>query len=185
MRWWYTFNFPHLDPLPNGGREGFASSSFQGEGWGEDSVDTSPPVIVCCTCCLSIFTAFSFPLTVGFSGALACTLPLAVSWILPSPPMGSAGQPHACSTLSGTPRPFRLIVVCRGGSCETVAVASRMPFSVKALRSVMFTVEALAFSASDGRRTSTRLKVAAAPFSVALPPHTPHWRSFASCRFAP
>ena len=88
-------------------------------------------------------------------------------------------------TLSGTPRPFRLTVVCRCGSCETVAVASRIPFSVKALRSVMFTVAAFAFSASDGRRTSTRLKVAAAPFNVALPPQTPHWRSFTSCRFAP
>ena len=41
--------------------------------------DTTPPVIVCSTCCLSIFTALSFPFTVGFSGALACTLPLAVS----------------------------------------------------------------------------------------------------------
>ncbi len=60
------------------------SLSLQGEGWGEGetagaAVDTTPPVIVCSTCCLSIFTALSLPFTVGFSGALLCTLPLAVS----------------------------------------------------------------------------------------------------------
>ncbi len=54
---------------------------------------TSPLRMICATCCFSIFTALSCPLTVGLSGASACTLPLAVSWRLPSPLIGSNGQP--------------------------------------------------------------------------------------------
>ena len=79
MRWWFTFDSLHPNPLPKGAREWFTPSPFQGEGWGEGGVETTPPVIVCCTCCLSIFTAFSLPFTVGFNGALAYTRPLAVS----------------------------------------------------------------------------------------------------------
>lgn len=123
---------------------------------------TSPLRITCAACCLSILVALSWPLTLGFSGALACTLPFAVSWKLPSPLIGSAGQPQACRIFSGTPRPFKLRLTWRCGNCDTAAVACRMPRSVKALSSLMLTVEAFAFSFSDGRRTSRRLKVAAA-----------------------
>ncbi len=146
---------------------------------------TSPLRMICATCCFSIFTALSCPLTVGLSGASACTLPLAVSWRLPSPLIGSDGQPQACRIFSGTPRPLKLRLTWRCGSWDTAAVACKMPRSVKALSSVILTVEAVAFSLSDGRRTSIRLKVAAAAFSVALPFHTPQLPFFTSCSSPP
>ncbi len=60
---------------------------------------TSPLRMICATCCFSIFTALSCPLTVGLSGASACTLPLAVSWRLPSPLIGSDGQPRGLQNI--------------------------------------------------------------------------------------
>ncbi|VGQ11485.1 hypothetical protein SB00610_05444 [Klebsiella quasipneumoniae subsp. similipneumoniae] len=94
--------------------------------------------------------------------------------------MGSEGQPQACRIFSGTPRQFRLKLTWRCGSWDTAAVACRMPRSVKALSSVILTVDAVALSLSEGRRTSIRLKVAAAAFSVALPFHTPQLPFFTS-----
>ena len=88
----------------------------------------------------------------------------------PSPLIGSNGQPQACRIFSGTPRPVKLRLTWRCGSWDTAAVACRMPRSVKALSSVILTVDAVALSLSDGRRTSIRLKVAAAAFSVAQCP---------------
>ncbi len=90
---------------------------------------TSPLRMICATCCFSIFTALSCPLTVGLSGASACTLPLAVSWRLPSPLIGSDGQPQACRIFSGTPRPLKLRLTpalrqlgYRGGGLQNAAL---------------------------------------------------------------
>ena len=85
---------------------------------------TSPLRMICATCCFSIFTALSCPLIVGLSGASACTLPLAVSWRLPSPLIGSDGQPQACRIFSGTPRPLKLRLTWRCGSWDTAAAVS-------------------------------------------------------------
>ena len=66
-------------PLPWGERErrsqGVVVAGAEG-GW---VLVTSPLRITCATCCFSIFIALSWPLTVGFSGASASTLPVAVS----------------------------------------------------------------------------------------------------------
>ena len=66
-------------PVGRGGREresqGVVVAGAEG-GW---VLETSPLLITCATCCFSIFIALSCPLTVGFSGTSACTLPVAVS----------------------------------------------------------------------------------------------------------
>ncbi|STT83148.1 Uncharacterised protein [Klebsiella pneumoniae] len=75
---------------------------------------TSPLRMICATCCFSIFTALSCPLTVGLSGASACTLPLRQLEIA-IPLIGSDGQPQACRIFSGTPRPLKLRLTWRCG----------------------------------------------------------------------
>ncbi len=125
--------------------------------WRGGAVLTSPLRIVCATCCFSMFTALSCALTVGLRGiglhaAAGGQLEIAI-------PADGERRPAPClQNIQRHAAAVQAQIDRRCGSWDTAAVACRIPRSVNALSSVILSVDAVALSLSEGRRTSIRLK---------------------------